>query len=305
MSKWYEQSRVRMLRSFVTKHLEEEGLLPRSKDEDEAAAVFWARVEEAGFLVKALELYDQFDDQDVEWVHRPRETKKAFAERIEREGRQAEVDAARKELLEHGYSLRKIHEQLVYRFQPQDGTLTRPWETPDPWEAGRLFRKKEDQDKFLAEAERDDVHDYCPESRWRFEWAQQHREKRIASENAKYRVDCAKWRQEERVALSNARRRAPEVARAEEQRKAAAKAEAERQAAAKAEAEKKAAEEKRQQEIREQEEAKKRKKEERNARRRELRRLRRHPKVAAKSKPSADNRPALANTAKAGDWETF
>jgi hypothetical protein len=56
-----------------------------------------------------------------------------------------------------------------------------------------------------------DGDDYCPKSRWRFEWRQQNREKRIASENAKWRVDCAKWRREERVALANARQRAREL----------------------------------------------------------------------------------------------
>jgi len=177
-------------------------------------------------------------------------------------------------------------------FQPLDGSWTRPWTTPNPWENGRLFRKKGDQEKLQAEIERGEESSWCPKSRWHYEWDQMHKEKRRVSSNAKYRMDCAEWRREERVALANARRRAPEAARELKERQAAAKAEAERQAAAKAEAERKAAEakveaerkaaeEKKQQEIREKEEAEKRKKEEQNARHQKLKDIRQQLELAA------------------------
>jgi hypothetical protein len=196
MTKWYERSDIQGHRRGVGEHLEEENLLRPSKDKDESAAAFWERVEKAGLLIKALELYDEFAEQDADWVHRPRETKKAFAERIEREGRQDEVERARQELLELGLTLREIQEKLVYRFQPLDRTVTRVWKTPDPWKAGRLFRKKEDQDKLLAEANPDDD-EYDEQSK------------------AQWLVDCAKWRREERVALANARQRARELKESE------------------------------------------------------------------------------------------
>jgi hypothetical protein len=237
MSKWYEQSTVKMLRCSVAEHLEEQGLLLPSKDKNESAAAFWERVDKAGLSVKAVELYDQFDAENAEWVHRSRETKKAFADRIEREGRQVEVEEERKKLLESGFSSREIHVKLVYQFQPLDGSHTRPWETPDPWAAGRFFRKKEDQSKFLAEQQKDDS--YCPSSKWRYEWEQMRQKEHFASKNAKWLVDCAKWRREERVALANARRRARELkaAAAEEAKLAEAKA---KEAAAQAKGQKKA-----------------------------------------------------------------
>src|SRR6266851_2300235 len=140
MAKWYELSKVRGLRSLVEELLKG---LPPSQEKNESATAFWARVEKAGLLIEALDLYGEFAADDAERT--PRERKKVFAERVEREGRQAEVERARHELLELGYSLREIHVKLVERFQPMDGSHTRAWTTPDPWEAGRLFRKKADQ----------------------------------------------------------------------------------------------------------------------------------------------------------------
>src|SRR5439155_27248578 len=189
MTKWYERSTAKFLRLQVKEHLKN---LPPSKDKDETATAFWARVEKAGCLIEALDLYDEFAAGDAEWVHTRRETKKDFAERIEREGRQAEVKRVRNELLASGLSQREIQEQLVYRFPPLDGSRTRPWETPDPWKAGRLFRKKEDQDNLLAQANWDDDED-------------------DEASEANWRVECAKWRQEERDALANARDRAREL----------------------------------------------------------------------------------------------
>src|SRR6266478_4831055 len=195
MGKWYEWSTVKALRCQVAEFLEN---LPPSKDKDETATAFWARVEKASRLVEALELYDEFAARDAEWVHTRRETKKAFAERIEREGRQTKVERARNELLASRLSQRKIQEQLVDRFQPLDGSHTRPWKTPDPWEAGRLFRKKADQVELLELADPEEDED----------------DKEVAE--AEWRVECAKWRREERVALANARRRARELEAAED-----------------------------------------------------------------------------------------
>ena len=309
MAKWFELSWINGLRVAVGEFLEENHGLPPSKDKNETAAAFWERVEKAGQLIEALEVYDEYADSRAEWAHMPRETKKMFAERIEREGRQAEVEKARSGLIAGGYSLREIHEKLVCQFQPQDGRKTRPWTTPDPWEQGRLFRKKEDQEKLQVEIERGKESDWSPKSRWHHEWDQMHREKKLASSKAEWRLDCAKWRRDERVALANARRRAPEAARELKESQAAAKAEAERQAAAKAdaerkaaeakvEAERKAAEEKKQQEIRDREEAERRKKDEKNARRRELRQLRLHPEPAT----VANNRTVCTGENE-DDWE--
>jgi len=309
MAEWFAKSEVNWFRSLTENQLVEAKKLSPSKNKEETAAAFWARIERAGLLEEALKLYDQIAESHAEWVQTPRETKKMFAERIEREGRQDEVEKVRQQLLEEGFSLREIHEKLINRFQPKDGSHTRPWETPNPWENGRLFRKKEAQEQLVAEIERGKENDWCPKSRWRYEWEQMRQEKRLASSNAKYRMDCAKWRQEERIALANARRRAPEAARELKARQAAAKAEAERQAAAKVEAERKAAEakleaerkaaeEKKQQEIRDREEAERRKKDERNARRRELRRLRLQPELA-----TVANNQTVGTGENEDDWE--
>ena len=84
--------------------------------------------ETADLLEEALNLYDTLAEADKEQA--PRETKKMFVERIAREGRQAEIENTRNELMED--DLREIHAKLVERFQPLDGTKTRPWTTPDP-----------------------------------------------------------------------------------------------------------------------------------------------------------------------------
>jgi hypothetical protein len=57
------------------------------------------------------------------------------------------------------------------------------------WENGRLFRKKEDQDRLLEEANR-------------------HENEKNEESIAIQRVQSAQWRREERLALANARRRA-------------------------------------------------------------------------------------------------
>src|SRR5215471_4320771 len=102
MAKWYEQSNVIWFRRRAEERLRG---LPPANDKNETAHAFWARLEKAGRLIEALELYDQIAEGNAKWVHLPRETKKMFAERIEREGRQVEVEDERKELAELGYSL--------------------------------------------------------------------------------------------------------------------------------------------------------------------------------------------------------
>jgi hypothetical protein len=220
MTEWFAKSEVNYFRRQVENRLIEAKKLSPSKDKEETAAAFWVRMEKAGLLEEVLKLYDQIAESHAERAQTPRETKKKFAERIEREGRRNEVEEERQCLSESGYSLRQIHEMLVEVFQPLDGSKTRPWTTPDPWENGRLFRKKEDQNRLAAEIEGFDERDYCPESRWRYEWKQMHQEKRLASSNAQYRIDCAGWRREERVALANARRRGLELKAAAEARRA-------------------------------------------------------------------------------------
>jgi hypothetical protein len=86
-------------------------------------------------------------------------------------------------------SEREIQEELVGRFQPLNGSATRNWPTPDPWQAGRLFRRKADQDELLALASEEDDED-------------------VEADEAIRRVECAQWRRAERIALEAARRRA-------------------------------------------------------------------------------------------------
>ena len=187
MSKWFELSTEQGNRIEVAEQLGEEGLLP-FKGKDETATAFWERVEKAGLLQKALDLFDELAKKEAEEARVRRETKKMFAERIEREGRQAEVEEKRQELMESGLPLRDIHQLLVLSFQPLDGSETQAWTTPNPWEAGRLCRKKEEQERLLRQEDPDGYHDKASDDSWRLE--------------------CLKWRREERVALVNARRRA-------------------------------------------------------------------------------------------------
>src|SRR5262249_54930239 len=108
--KWFERSDIKGHRAGVEDCLVKDNKLRPSTNKNESAVAFWERVEKAGLLLKALELYDEFAEENAEWIHRPRETKKKFAERIEREGRQTEVERMRQELLEDGYPLREIQE---------------------------------------------------------------------------------------------------------------------------------------------------------------------------------------------------
>lgn len=191
---WYEYSEIQFIRGAVEEQLK---LPPYNgpKGQRESATAFWARVERAGLLLEALALYDKEWAERMWYMHMRRETKKQFAERIEREGRQAEAECVRAELRASGMSEREIQVDLVTRLQPLDGTDTRAWETPDPWQAGRLFRRKVDQDRLLELANPDGTDD---DAGYQGKQAQE----------ARWRVECAKRRQEERRALAAARKRA-------------------------------------------------------------------------------------------------
>src|SRR5207253_2828289 len=90
---------------------------------------------------------------------------------------------------------REAQEAIVERLQPLDGTRTRAWETPDPWDGGRVCRKKADQERLEALAAYG-----SPAS--------------MEQSEARNRLRWARRRQEERRALSAARRRARELATA-------------------------------------------------------------------------------------------
>jgi hypothetical protein len=150
-------------------------------------------VEKAGLLEQALIICDELAAQDAEEVRPRRESKKMFEERIAREGRQAEVDRERKDWLESGFSLRETQAFLVDKFQPLDGSKTCPWSTPDPWAAGRMFRRKEDYEKLLSEVDPFEA-------------------MRAKKKEVNYRWECAQWRRDERDALAKARQRCWELA---------------------------------------------------------------------------------------------
>jgi hypothetical protein len=166
--------------------------LPAPKGRREPASEFWSRVEQAGRLLEALALYDTIAADWATWARIPRETTAQFLQRVEREGRRAEAERALAELLAAGLTRREAREELVGRFQPLDGTRVRAWPTPDPWEAGRLFHRKADQDELLAAVSDED-------------------EDNAEQTAAQDRVDWARFRQRERLALADARRRAREL----------------------------------------------------------------------------------------------
>jgi hypothetical protein len=189
----YAHCLIHDIRSAVERRLN----LPAPKGRRESAAEFWARVEQAGRLPEALALYDTIAADWAAWAQIPRETSAQFLQRVEREGRRAEAERALAELLAAGLTRREAQEELVERFQSLDGRRTRAWPTPDPWEGGRLFHKKADQDELLAAVSDEDEGD-----------AEQ-----TAAQN---RVDWARYRQRERLALADARRRARELKAAAE-----------------------------------------------------------------------------------------
>jgi hypothetical protein len=181
----YEYCEVAEIRGCVEEQLPR---LPAAKGTDETPAEFWVRAERAGLLHEALALYDKIA---AARRHTRRETKKQFDQRIEREGRHAEVKRARAELLASGLTNRETQVELVNRFQPRDGTKTRAWETPDPWQQGRLFKKKKDQQNVLELIERDEDEnedDGMTEPENRLHWAERRRDERQALADARRRA---------------------------------------------------------------------------------------------------------------------
>jgi hypothetical protein len=128
--------------------------LPKYQGGREPPEEFWTRVMNAGLLEAALAQFDRLVAMNKQPKPVRQETKKQFAERVEREGRQAEAEALRAKLLSCGMSQRQVQEALVQRMQPLDGTKTRAWATPDPWNAGRLFCRKAEQQRLLKLARR-------------------------------------------------------------------------------------------------------------------------------------------------------
>jgi hypothetical protein len=185
----YEHCQVCDVRYEVQRRLQLPG--PKGPD-DPPAKEFWARAEQQGRLAEALALYDKIAAGWAAWSRVPRETKSQFLERVEREGRRVEAERVLAELLTSGLSQREAQEQLVERFQPLDGTQARAWQTPDPWEGGRLFRRKADQDKLVAQADGEDADE-------------------VEQNEVENRVWWARLRQEERQALAEARRRARDL----------------------------------------------------------------------------------------------
>ncbi len=71
-----------------------------------------------------------------------RESIKEFWSRVDQEGRRAPAEDEKAKLLGYGLSKRQVHCALVCRFQPKDGSRTRPYVTPDSWACGRRDAKK-------------------------------------------------------------------------------------------------------------------------------------------------------------------
>ncbi len=75
-------------------------------------------------------------------VEAKRETIKEFWSRIDQEGRKAQAEAEKSQLMAYGMSKRQVQSALVYRFPPKEGGRTRAWVTPDSWACGRRDAKK-------------------------------------------------------------------------------------------------------------------------------------------------------------------
>ena len=109
------------------------------------------------------------------------------------------MERARAELLASGLTNRETQVELVNRFQPRDGTKTGAWQTPDPWQQGRLFKKKKDQQQVLEQIECDedeDEDDGLTEPENRLHWAERRREERQALASARRRAWAMKQEQE-------------------------------------------------------------------------------------------------------------
>jgi len=191
----YQYCEVLDIRCWMEKRLEK---LPASTNQRETAGQFWARVEQAGLLIEAIGLYDEIAAEWAEWQHTRRETKKQFEQRMEREGRQAEAEKLRAELLASGLTKRRAQAELVHRLQPRDGSATRAWRTPDPWDNGRLFKQKANQEQVLALISENDADEpeELAEARNRLWWAELRRDEREALANARQRARALKQEQE-------------------------------------------------------------------------------------------------------------
>jgi len=190
---------IAVLRFLVSKSLPQ---LLEYRGLREPPEEFWRRVERAGLLVAALDKFDKLVAMYTGHTRVRRETKKQFAERVEREGRQAEAEQLRAKLSACGLSQRQVQVQLVRRLQPLDGTKTEAWETPDPWLAGRLFRRKAAQQRLLrlARKKTQTGHQYTQE-----EEDEDDGDEVVA---ALKQVNQAKERRRERRALAEAREHA-------------------------------------------------------------------------------------------------
>lgn len=185
----HEYCLVRDIRLHVKQQLEVSGL---PKTGTETAAEFWVRVEKAERLREALLVYDETATAWKGWEHLPQETKEEFSRRIETEGRQEKIERERKKLLASGRSQREVQAKLVETFQPLDGTKTRAWETPDPWERGRLFQRKATEQELLARE------DYTYHQK-------------VSQQKLRSQLQWARLRRDERRALAAARRRLQEL----------------------------------------------------------------------------------------------
>jgi hypothetical protein len=76
-----------------------------------------------------------------------RESILQFWARVDKEGRRAQAQAARDQLLAAGRSKRHTQALLVQCFQPLDGNKTRAWTTPDSWACGRQDARKPPPDQ--------------------------------------------------------------------------------------------------------------------------------------------------------------
>jgi hypothetical protein len=189
----YEYCKICDVLWHVKKRLD----LPPIKAQNETPKEFWARVEQAGQLIQALKLYDEVAAEQAAWARVPRETKKQFAERIEQEGHRDEVERVRAELLHSGQSRREAQIALVEPFQPMDGRQTRAWETPDPWESGRLFKSKEEEVHLMNLAYADEDEDAeTMAARDRVEWAEHRRDERWELAAARRRALALRQEQE-------------------------------------------------------------------------------------------------------------
>src|SRR5216683_7288596 len=109
----YEYCEACKIRAAVEARLELPAYKPVYDGKQETPEAFWIRVEQAGLLAKALDLYDKLAVKNATLEHTRRETKKQFAERVEKEGRQAQAERLQAELLAKGLSEREAQEKLV------------------------------------------------------------------------------------------------------------------------------------------------------------------------------------------------